>query len=285
MRKGIVLAGGSGTRLYPSSIAISKQIIPIYNKPMIYYPISVLMTSDIRDILIISTPDDINFFKKLLGDGSKFGVNFEYLIQSKPNGIAETFLIGKDYICNSDSALILGDNLFYGPSFNKILKRANERESGATIFVNSVSDPERFGVVECDDENRPVSIIEKPENPKSKLAVTGLYFYDSNVTNLVKEIKPSLRGELEITDLNRLYLARGSLRVEELPSGFFWIDAGTPDSLFEATSFVKTIEKKQGILISSPEVIALNKNWISKDDILKNSHGINNAYTNALREI
>lgn len=266
--KGIVLAGGSGTRLYPITKGISKQLLPIYDKPMIYYPISVLMTAGIRDILIISTPDDICGFKRLLGDGSDYGVKFSYEIQEKPEGLAQAFIIGKQFIGDSDVCLVLGDNIFHGPGFNKCLKTAVNRaknENRATVFGYYVNDPERYGVAEFDeDSGLCISIEEKPKYPKSNYAVVGLYFYPNDVIKLATEVKPSARGELEITTLNQMYLSEKRLNVELLPEGFAWLDTGTYDSLNEAACYVEAIEKRQGLQIACLEEIAYKKKWISK---------------------
>ena len=269
--KGIVLAGGSGTRLYPITKGISKQLLPIYDKPMIYYPISVLMTAGIRDILIISTPDDIGGFKRLLGDGSDYGVNFSYEIQERPEGLAQAFIIGKEFIGDSDVCLVLGDNIFHGPGFHKCLKPAVTRaknENRATVFGYYVNDPERYGVAEFDEENGMcISIEEKPKNPKSNYAVVGLYFYPNDVVKLATEVKPSARGEFEITTLNQMYLSEKRLNVEILPEGFAWLDTGTYDSLNEATCYVEAIEKRQGLQIACLEEIAYKKKWISKSTL------------------
>ena len=266
--KGIILAGGSGTRLYPITKGISKQLLPIYDKPMIYYPISVLMTAGIRDILIISTPDDIGGFKRLLGDGSDYGVNFSYEIQERPEGLAQAFIIGKQFIGDSDVCLVLGDNIFHGPGFNKCLKTAVNRaknENRATVFGYYVNDPERYGVAEFDeDSGLCISIEEKPKYPKSNYAVVGLYFYPNDVIKLATEVKPSARGELEITTLNQMYLSEKRLNVELLPEGFAWLDTGTYDSLNEAACYVEAIEKRQGLQIACLEEIAYKKKWISK---------------------
>tara|TARA_B100000989_G_scaffold298794_1_gene289906 strand:- start:344 stop:1201 length:858 start_codon:yes stop_codon:yes gene_type:complete len=285
MRKGIILAGGSGTRLYPSTLAISKQIIPIYDKPMIYYPLSVLMQAEIKNYLVISTPDHISSFERLLGDGSFLGINISYKIQKSPNGIAESFLLAKDFLAGSHAALILGDNIFYGSNIEDILISASNEKNQNTIFATKVSDPERFGVIEFDDENQAVSIEEKPKDPKSNYVVTGLYFYDSDVTHIAGELKLSERGELEITDLNKKYLSKKNLHVQILPEGFVWLDTGTPESLFEASSFVKTIEKKQGIKICCPEKIAIEKNWVTKDEVLRNIKKVDNSYTNFIKNL
>ena len=269
--KGIVLAGGSGTRLYPITKGISKQLLPIYDKPMIYYPISVLMTAGIRDILIISTPDDIGGFKRLLGDGSDYGVNFSYKIQEKPEGLAQAFIIGNEFIGDSDVCLVLGDNIFHGPGFHKCLKPAVTRaknENRATVFGYYVNDPERYGVAEFNEESGVcISIEEKPKNPKSNYAVVGLYFYPNDVVKLVTEVKPSARGEFEITTLNQMYLSEKRLNVEILPEGFAWLDTGTYDSLNEATCYVEAIEKRQGLQIACLEEIAYKKKWISKSTL------------------
>ena len=269
--KGIILAGGSGTRLYPITKGISKQLLPIYDKPMIYYPISVLMTAGIRDILIISTPDDIGGFKRLLGDGSDYGVNFSYEIQERPEGLAQAFIIGKEFIRDSDVCLVLGDNIFHGPGFYKCLKPAVTRaknENRATVFGYYVNDPERYGVAEFDEESGMcISIEEKPKNPKSNYAVVGLYFYPNDVVKLATEVKPSARGELEITTLNQMYLSEKRLNVELLPEGFAWLDTGTYDSLNEAACYVEAIEKRQGLQIACLEEIAYKKKWISKSTL------------------
>ena len=268
-RKGIILAGGSGTRLYPLTIAISKQIMPVYDKPMIYYPLSVLMQAGIKEILIISTPRDIVVFKELLGDGSQWGMNFEYKVQEKPNGLAEAFIIGEEFIGEDNVAMILGDNMFYGEDLEKTLKNADEREDEATIFGYYVKDPRAYGVVEIDENGNAVSIEEKPEVPKSNYAVPGLYFYTNDVIEIAKNVKPSARGELEITTVNDEYMKLGKLKVEKLGRGMAWFDTGTHDALIETASFVQTIQKRQGLLISCPEEIAYKKGWINADELSK----------------
>ena len=265
--KGIVLAGGSGTRLYPITKGISKQLLPIYDKPMIYYPISVLMLAGIREILIISTPDDMAGYKRLLGDGSQFGVRFTYEIQPSPDGLAQAFLIGESFIGKDDVCLILGDNIYFGESFSYKLERATDTAHGATVFGYQVTDPERFGVVAFDEDFNAVSIEEKPKEPKSNYAVTGLYFYDNSVIEMAKQITPSERGELEITSINQMYLEKGRLKVELLGRGFAWLDTGTHESLMEASNFVHTIEKRQGLKVACLEEIAYRKGWLTRADL------------------
>ena len=266
--KGIVLAGGSGTRLYPITKGTSKQLLPIYDKPMVYYPISVLMLAGIRDILIISTPDDMPGFKRLLGDGSQFGVKFSYAIQPSPDGLAQAFLIGEEFIDGDSCALVLGDNIYFGESFGRKLETVVQRTDGATVFGYQVMDPERFGVVEFDEKNRAVSLEEKPSEAKSNWAVTALDFYDKNVVEMAKKVKPSARGELEITTLNEMYLELGNLHVEKLGRGFAWLDTGTHESLLEASQFIHTIEQRQGFKVACLEEIAYRKGWLTKDEVL-----------------
>lgn len=267
--KGIILAGGSGTRLYPLTKITSKQLLPIYDKPMIYYPLSTLMLAGIKDILIISTPHDLPNFKQLLKDGSQFGINLQYKEQPSPDGLAQAFLLGEEFIGDDCCAMILGDNIFYGNGFGSLLKKVSENKEGATIFGYHVEDPERFGVVEFDPSGKVLSIEEKPEIPKSNYAITGLYFYDKQVVKLAKQLKPSVRGELEITDLNRLYLQKGQLDVQLLGRGFAWLDTGTTDSLLEAAQFVQMTEKRQSIKISAPEEIAYRLGWIDGETLLE----------------
>lgn len=269
--KGIILAGGSGTRLYPLTLVTSKQLLPVYDKPMIYYPMSTLMMAGIRDILIISTPTDLPNFERLLGDGSSLGINLQYKVQPSPDGLAQAFIIGEDFIDNDSCAMVLGDNIFYGGGLGRHLKEAAARQDGATVFGYYVNDPERFGIVEFDANGKAVSIEEKPEHPKSNYCVTGLYFYDNKVCEYARSIKPSPRGELEITDLNRIYLEQGKLNVVTLGRGYAWLDTGTMDALSEATEFIKVVESRQGIQISAIEEIAYKNGWISKEQLLEHA--------------
>jgi glucose-1-phosphate thymidylyltransferase len=279
-RKGIILAGGSGSRLYPVTQVVSKQLMPVYDKPMVYFPLSTLMLSGIRDVLVISTPQDTPRYNDLLGDGSRWGMNIHYAVQPSPDGLAQAFIIGKDFVGNNPSALVLGDNIFYGHNLVKQLTSANQLETGASVFAYRVNDPERYGVVAFDENQRAISIEEKPKLPKSNFAVTGLYFYDNEVCNIAKDIKPSDRGELEISDINRRYLDQDQLNVEIMGRGYAWLDTGTHDSLLEAASFIATLQKRQGLQVSCPEEIAFRQKWINAEQLIalaepmkKNNYG------------
>ena len=283
--KGIILAGGAGTRLHPMTQAVSKQLLPVYDKPMVYYPLSVLMLAGIRDILVITTPEDQPAFQRLLRDGSQWGINLSYVVQPRPEGLAQAFILGRDFVGNDPVSLILGDNIFYGQGFQKMLAKAAAQEKGATVFAYQVRDPQRYGVVDFDEQGRALHIEEKPKNPRSNFAVTGLYFYDNSVLDIARDLKPSPRGELEITDVNRVYLERGELNVCIFSRGFAWLDTGTPESLLQASNFMETIDHRQGLKVACLEEIALDRGFISIEEFTKLANAANNEYCAYLKRV
>ena len=283
--KGIILAGGAGTRLHPMTQAVSKQLLPVYDKPMVYYPLSVLMLAGIRDILVITTPEDQPAFQRLLRDGSQWGINLSYVVQPRPEGLAQAFILGRDFVGNDPVSLILGDNIFYGQGFQKMLAKAAAQEKGATVFAYQVRDPQRYGVVDFDEQGRALHIEEKPKNPRSNFAVTGLYFYDNSVLDIARDLKPSPRGELEITDVNRMYLERGELNVCIFSRGFAWLDTGTPESLLQASNFMETIDHRQGLKVACLEEIALDRGFISLEEFTKLANASNNEYCAYLKRV
>lgn len=283
--KGIILAGGAGTRLHPMTQAVSKQLLPVYDKPMVYYPLSVLMLAGIRDILVITTPEDQPAFQRLLRDGSQWGINLSYVVQPRPEGLAQAFILGRDFVGNDPVSLILGDNIFYGQGFQKMLAKAAAQEKGATVFAYQVRDPQRYGVVDFDEQGRALHIEEKPKNPRSNFAVTGLYFYDNSVLDIARDLKPSPRGELEITDVNRVYLERGELNVCIFSRGFAWLDTGTPESLLQASNFMETIDHRQGLKVACLEEIALDRGFISLEEFTKLANASNNEYCAYLKRV
>lgn len=283
--KGIILAGGAGTRLHPMTQAVSKQLLPVYDKPMIYYPLSVLMLAGIRDILVITTPEDQPAFQRLLRDGSQWGINLSYVVQPRPEGLAQAFILGRDFVGNDPVSLILGDNIFYGQGFQKMLAKAAAQEKGATVFAYQVRDPQRYGVVDFDEQGKALHIEEKPKNPRSNFAVTGLYFYDNSVLDIARDLKPSPRGELEITDVNRVYLERGELNVCIFSRGFAWLDTGTPESLLQASNFMETIDHRQGLKVACLEEIALDRGFISIEEFTKLANASNNEYCAYLKRV